>query len=125
MFSDDDGRTWSEPEKLTRKSEHPADVTMLQSGKLLLTFGRRVRPFGCGALISEDLGRTWRRDREILLAGDGVEDTDLGYPSTVQLADGTIVTVLYYASGSEKTVKFLGWGYVSCQAIVYREEDIL
>jgi hypothetical protein len=87
--------------RVTRDGEHPADLTVLQSGCVLLTFGRRIRPMGCGALWSEDGGHTWRADREILLAGDGVESADLGYPSTVQLADGHIVTVLYYASGSE------------------------
>ncbi|HHW30556.1 MAG TPA: exo-alpha-sialidase [Clostridiaceae bacterium] len=129
LFSRDKGVTWSEPVKVTRKSEHPADVTLLQSGKLLLTFGRRVKPTGCGALISEDGGVTWNYDREILLAGDGGEkggSFDLGYPSTVQLDNGNIVTVLYYACGSEMSQDFLkGWGDISCQAIHYREEDIL
>ncbi|NSW90035.1 MAG: exo-alpha-sialidase [Firmicutes bacterium] len=124
LFSKDMGYTWSEPKQVTRNSEHPADLTLLQSGKLLLTFGRRVRPMGCGALISEDGGKTWRHDKEILLAGDGIENGDLGYPSTVQLDDGTIVTVLYYASGSEMAKGTCGWGDVSCQAIHYREEDI-
>ena len=61
----------------------------------------------------------------MLLAGDGIEGGDLGYPSTVQLADGTIVTALYFASGSEMTGNFMNdWGRVSCQAIHYREDDI-
>jgi hypothetical protein len=60
-----------------------------------------------------------------LLAGDGVENRDLGYPSTVQLDDGTIITALYYASGSEMSGDYHGWGSVSCQAIHYREEDLL
>jgi Neuraminidase (sialidase) len=125
-FSGDLGRTWTSPVQVTREREHPADVTALQSGKVLLTFGRRIRPFGCGALLSEDGGKTWNHDREVLLAGDGVESSDLGYPSTVQLDDGTIVTLLYYASGSDMTTgRGGGWGTVSCQAIHYREEDIL
>lgn len=125
LFSDDLGRTWSEPVQVTRDGEHPADLTVLNSGRVLLTFGRRIRPMGCGALLSDDGGHTWRHDREILLAGDGVENSDLGYPSTVQLADGHIVTLLYYASGSEMSEPAHGWGRVSCQAIHYREEDIL
>lgn len=123
-FSKDDGYTWSEPEQVTRPAEHPADLTLLQSGKLLLTFGRRIRPMGCGALLSTDLGQTWQTDKEVLLAGDGIANGDLGYPSTVQLADGKIVTVLYYASGSEAASGHSGWGDVSCQAIHYFEEDI-
>ena len=128
IYSDDLGRTWSKPVQITRNNEHPADLTVLTSGKVLMTFGRRVRPMGCGALISEDNGETWNFDREVLLAGDGVEDMDLGYPSTVQLADGQIVTVLYYGSGSDASseqTRLRGWGKISCQAIHYREEDLL
>ncbi|MHB0938655.1 MAG: sialidase family protein [Armatimonadota bacterium] len=126
LHSDDLGRSWSEPVQITRDGEHPADLTVLQSGKVLLTFGRRIRPMGCGLLLSRDDGNSWDTNREVLLAGDGIESGDLGYPSTVQLEDGHLVTVLYYASGSEMTAGFLNaWGQVSCQAIHYREEDIV
>lgn len=73
LFSKDMGRTWTDPIQVTRDREHPADLTLLQSGKLLMTFGRRIRPMGCGALISGDGGKSWNRDKEILLAGDGIE----------------------------------------------------
>jgi hypothetical protein len=126
LRSSDSGRTWSEPIKVTRYEEHPADITIMSSGRVLLTYGRRIRPMGCGALLSSDCGKTWDRSKEVLLAGDGILNLDLGYPSTVQLDDGSIVTALYYANGSEMhdTGSFDGWGYVSCQAIHYREEDI-
>jgi len=78
LHSSDGGRTWSQPVQVTRDGEHPADLTVLQSGRVLLTFGRRIRPMGCGALLSEDGGHTWNRDREVLLAGDGIENGDLG-----------------------------------------------
>ena len=129
MFSDDVGRTWSKPVPVTRKGEpngeHPADLTVLASGAVQLTFGRRIRPMGCGVLFSADGGATWDTAHEVLLAGDGIRNLDLGYPSTVQLADGAIVTALYYASGSETSADFpVGWGDISCQAIRYREECI-
>ena len=59
----------------------------------------------------------------MIISGDGAAG-DLGYPSTVQLADKTIVTVLYYASGSETSGDWGNWGEVSCQALRYREESI-
>jgi len=124
LFSQDQGRTWSKPAQVTRDGEHPADLTVLSSGRVLLTFGRRIRPMGCGLLRSDDGGKTWNRDQEVLLAGDGIQNVDLGYPSTAQLDDGHLVTVLYYASGSEMSQGFGGWGEVSCQAIHYREEEI-
>ncbi|MHB1295188.1 MAG: sialidase family protein [Anaerolineae bacterium] len=128
LRSADLGRTWSAPEQITRDGEHPADLTLLAGGRVMLSFGRRIRPLGCGALFSEDGGRTWDTDHEVLLAGDGAGDArdgrDVGYPSSVQLADGQIVTLMYFASGSEMSEHWGGWGRVSCQAIRYREGDI-
>ena len=124
LSSADGGRTWSNPTQVTRDGEHPADLTRLTSGKVLMTFGRRIRPMGCGALISRNNGQTWDTDHEILLAGDGVRNGDLGYPSTVQLANGRIVTALYFASGSEPGADWGGWGDISCQAIHYQDSDI-
>lgn len=124
LTSDDGGYHWTEPRQVTRDGEHPADLTLLQSGRILLTFGRRIRPLGAGLLLSDNNGQTWDTEHEVLLAGDGIMNGDLGYPSTVQLADGHIVTVLYYASGSEMSQQFGGWGDISCQAIHYTEGDI-
>lgn len=123
LSSDNHGRSWGKPEQVTREREHPADLTLLDSGRLLMTFGRRIRPYGCGALISSDGGTTWDRDREVLLAGDGVRNTDLGYPSTVQLDDGKIVTALYFASGSQPAdMSHHGWGDITAQALTYTED---
>jgi hypothetical protein len=122
LHSSDMGRTWTVPVEVTRDGEHPADLILLESGRLLLTFGRRIRPMGCGALLSADGGRSWDTDHEVLLTGDGVENSDLGYPSTVQLASGQIVTLLYYASGSEMAPH--NWGSISCQAIHSHDTDL-
>ena len=124
LTSDDGGYHWAVPKRVTRDGEHPADLTLLQSGRILLTFGRRIRPLGAGLLLSDSNGQTWDTAHEVLLAGDGIMNSDLGYPSTVQLADGHIVTVMYYASGSEMSQQFGGWGDISCQAIHYAEKDI-
>jgi hypothetical protein len=121
VTSHDGGRTWSEPIAATRPDEHPGDLCVLRaSGRLLLTFGRRRRPLGCGALVSADGGATWDRDREVVLAGDGIGN-DVGYPSTVQHADGTLVTALYFARGSTGSEGMDGWGETSCQALRYSE----
>ena len=123
--SDDAGRTWSEPIAATRVDEHPGDVCVLRhSGRMLLTFGRRRRPLGVGALVSDDHGTTWDRDHEVILAGDGIGN-DVGYPSTVQLDDGTIVTACYFARGSAASEPIDGWGEISCQALRYPESLVV
>jgi hypothetical protein len=123
MRSGDKGYTWSAPVQATRINEHPADLTCLKSGRLLMTFGKRIFPMGCSALISDDGGLTWNTDAEIQLAGDG-RTLDLGYPSTIQLNDGTIITAIYYACGSGMHDEYYGWGFTSCQALHYTEDDI-
>jgi len=121
VHSRDGGRRWTAPVVATRAGEHPADLCVLrQTGRLLLTFGRRRRPLGCGALTSGDRGASWDLDREVLLAGDGIGN-DVGYPSTVQLADGTLVTAVYFARGSAASEPSDGWGETSCQALRYPE----
>ncbi|HEY1818113.1 MAG TPA: sialidase family protein [Kofleriaceae bacterium] len=113
--SRDAGHTWSTPVAATRAGEHPADLCVLaRSGRLLMTFGRRNRPLGCGALTSGDVGATWQH--EVVLAGDG-DGNDVGYPSTVQLPDGALATAIYFARGSGVDE----WGELSCQLLRYDE----
>jgi hypothetical protein len=124
VHSADAGRTWSAPVGVTRTGEHPADLCLLRnSGRLLMTFGRRRRPLGCGALTSGDGGATWDEDHEAILAGDGIGN-DVGYPSTVQLDDGTLVTAMYFARGSAASEPSDGWGETSCQVLRYPERVV-
>ncbi len=54
----------------------------------------RTSPGSLGnqARVSDDHGKTW--SPPILISSDGVSG-DLGYPSTVECDDGTMVTVWY------------------------------
>jgi hypothetical protein len=92
-FSSDKGRTWSQPRVVTRDREHPADVILLKDGRLLLTYGERNRPFGVRAMLSRDVGQTWGSDI-IILAADA-QQGDCGYPSSVEIAPGKILTLYY------------------------------
>lgn len=93
--SEDDGFLWARRTALTLAGQHPAHLMTLADGRILLVYGiRNPRLYGIGARLSDDGGQNW--SRPILLvdlddAGDG------GYPSSVQLSDGTIVTS-YYAN---------------------------
>ena len=88
--SEDDGRTWTLREKLTDAQQHPGHLLRLRDGTLLLTYGNREEPKGVDIRVSRDEGETWSRAfRAVDFIGDG------GYPSSVQLADGRILTAYY------------------------------
>jgi hypothetical protein len=98
--STDEGRTWSEPVEITRSNQHPGDILELQSGTILVTYGNRIGDLAVGAVLSRDGGKTFDTDHRMILARNTLQMRDknagdIGYPSTVQLDDGTIVTVYY------------------------------
>jgi hypothetical protein len=65
----------------------------LKNGWILATYGVRKEPFGERACLSKDGGKTWDIDHEITINESST--ADLGYPSSVQLEDGSIFTVYY------------------------------
>jgi len=115
----DGGRTWGKVRQITGYMEHPADLLLLQSGKILLTYGRRHPPFGIEAMLSYDEGKTWDIKHKIMLVGDA-ENGEVGYPSSVQLDDGTICTAYYSYQGQG----YKGWG-LHTALLRYQEADIL
>jgi hypothetical protein len=91
--SQDAGATWSAQGTLTLPAQHPGHLTRLHDGRVLLVYGLRNRGLrGVGARWSQDEGRTWE-DPVVLV--DLQDAADVGYPSSVQVADGTIVTAYY------------------------------
>jgi sialidase-1 len=89
-FSDDRGATWCAPFP-TPLWGFPPDLTLLSDGRLLCTFGYRRKPFGERASLSDD-GIHW--GREITLRDDA-PNGDLGYPASLELRPGVILTVYY------------------------------
>ncbi len=99
--STDGGRTWTEPHSIGVWGL-PSHLLRLTDGRLLMTYGHRRAPLGNQARISADHGATW--SEPMILSGDG-NSGDLGYPSTVQLADNTLLTVWYeLLKGSSRAV---------------------
>jgi hypothetical protein len=89
--SEDGGKTWSVPHEIGVWGL-PSHLLRLQNGWLLMTYGHRRTPLGNQARVSTDEGRTW--SSLICISADG-SSGDLGYPSTAELDDGTLVTVWY------------------------------
>ncbi len=88
--SSDGGRTWAVPHPICFGL--PSHLLKLRDGRLLMTYGHRRPPYGNQARVSADSGRTW--SEAMILSSDGIGG-DLGYPSTAQLGDGTLLTVWY------------------------------
>lgn len=89
--SGDGGKTWSTPHPIGVWGL-PSHLLRLRDGRLLMTYGHRRAPFGNQARLSTDGGKTW--GEAMIISGDGIGG-DLGYPSTVELADGSLLTVWY------------------------------
>jgi len=94
--SADHGLTWTSTGAVTAGSQHPADLMVLADGRVLLSYGNRVKGyFGVEAKLSSDGGITW--SNPISLVSD-LSSGDCGYPSSVQLPNGEILTAYYAAS---------------------------
>ena len=88
--SDDDAKTWTHQQKLTGQQQHPGHFTRLQDGRLLLSYGNRLEPKGVDVRLSGDEGTTWSEPvRVVDFQSDG------GYPSSVQLPNGQVLTAYY------------------------------
>jgi len=89
--STDSGKTWSEPHAIGVWGL-PSHLLRLADDRLLMSYGHRRPPYGNQVRVSNDEGRTW--SEPIMINSDG-RTGDLGYPSTVQLDDGTLLTAWY------------------------------
>jgi hypothetical protein len=97
-YSDDSGKTWA-PVRMTGMIGHPADLIQLADGRLMATYGQRrgshPDPGGIRACFSKDDGKTWDIRSEVQVRKDFM-NWDIGYPESMQLADGRVLTVYYY-----------------------------
>ncbi len=89
--SSDGGKTWSKPRSIGVWGL-PSHLLKLKDGRLLMSYGHRRKPLGNLARVSSDNGKTWS---EAITISDDATSGDLGYPSTVQLDDGSLLTVWY------------------------------
>jgi sialidase-1 len=117
IASSDQGRTWSTPVRITADHEHPADLIELADGRVLLTYGQRNTPRGVEAIMSLDGGRTWDPATKVKLAEE-VKYGDNGYPSSVQIGDGSIVTMYYQVDHPEGALEG-----AKTNLVIWRPED--
>ncbi len=125
--SSDSGRTWSQP-AATAIWGLPPHLCLHSSGRLVATYGHRRPPYGQRAAVSGDLGRSWQAELELATVdyekwqkscAVGLDEKpadhtiyyqlpDLGYPATVELADGSLYTVYYQSRPGGTHADILG-----------------
>lgn len=101
----DKGKTWTKPEMLLEiDGGAPPHLRMLSSGILISAYGRRKQPYGIMVMVSRDNGETWEKDLRLY---ENTASDDLGYPSTIELSDGTLLTVFYARNSEEEPCRIL------------------
>jgi len=104
--SDDNGATWGKPLAVTQRNEINGHLTRLSDDRLLLTYGVRVAGRrGVCAKLSSDNGVTWG---EAIRISDTIGNADCGYPSSVQLKNGDIVSAWYSKATAEHNGYHMG-----------------
>jgi len=93
--STDGGKSWSTPRPIGVWGL-PSHLLRLTDGRLVMTYGYRRDPRGNHARVSRDHGQTW--SEPIVISNDG--KGDIGYPSTVEVAPGKLLTLWYESKRS-------------------------
>lgn len=102
--SSDGGKTWSVLEECGINGA-PLHFLRHSSGAIVAVYGWRREPYGQRARISTDDGKTF--GEELILRDDGLS-WDLGYPASVELADGSIITIYYQRIKADQKCSILG-----------------
>ncbi|MCC7163530.1 MAG: exo-alpha-sialidase [Anaerolineae bacterium] len=98
-YSRNEGESWSQPEA-TNLWGFPADLILLQDGRMLCTYGYRREPYSVRGCISND-GIHWDVANEFVIREGGTAPVEaepnwywhIGYPTSLQLKDGSMLTV--------------------------------
>ena len=94
--STDDGMTWGHEKQISLQGQAPAHLLQLNDGSILLTYGSRTEGlYGVIIRLSEDDGESWSKPYTLISVPS---KTDCGYPASVELEDGTIVTAYYFGA---------------------------
>ena len=89
----DNGKTFTKPHQLLEnQGGAPAHLLKTKEGILISAYGYREAPYGIKVMFSKDKGKTWDTGYDVYING---VSSDLGYPASVELENGDILTVFY------------------------------
>ncbi len=91
----DGGKSFEVPQAIEGLYGAPGHLMLHSSGAVIVTYGVRfsdTKPIGSYARVSYDNGHTWGEE---FMVGKPSPVWDHGYPSTVELSDGSLYTLYY------------------------------
>ncbi len=93
--STDGGKTFTKPHPITDDMNlgAPAHLLRLGNGTLVSSLGYRSEPYGIKVMASKDDGETW--SEPYMIYNNNSIALDIGYPASVELGDGSILTIFY------------------------------
>ena len=92
-FSKDNGASWSKPHK-TNIWGYPPHLLRLSNGVIMCSYSYRREPYSIRAVFSYDEGKKWDTDN-IATLYEWEDQPDMGYPVSVEVTPGNILTVFY------------------------------
>lgn len=106
----DGGKTFTTPHQLLEQSGGSPAHLIRHGNTLISVYGYRKEPYGIRVMFSADDGETWEIDH---ILTDDAPNGDLGYPASVVLEDGSILTVYYCWSpnGDHAVIMQTIWRY--------------
>ena len=107
MDSHDGGLTWANFRTFLGYSAVHVHMIKLADGRLLSVFRRRFLPYGVGAVISDDNGKTWNLASPMIVS---LRPTGYGgWPTSLQLRDGTILTTQAWMTWPDAIFEATRW----------------
>ena len=109
--SKDGGKSFSTPHPITEIGGGSPSHIVRDGNTLIATYSRRSKPYGIMAMFSTDGAKSWNIDNRLI--DISCKPEDLGYPSSVALGDGKMLTVYYEKPEgySGTVIKQIIWRY--------------
>lgn len=112
----DNAKNWTKPHRLLDiGGGAPSHLLLHSSGTLIAAYGYRQKPYGIRVMFSHDGGESWETDHVLY---DAEPTGDTGYPCSVELNDGSILTVFYGRENNDTPgelpcsgIKQIIWGF--------------
>ena len=105
-YSNDKGKTFSKPTSSNIKG-YPLNPLIVNDGKILLTYGYRLKPYGIRAKIIDEIKNTNIieniNNAKELIIDDKMKNADCGYPSCIN--DSNNIICVYYGCKGKSNVR--------------------